>query len=134
MFQKYKELIHSIFNGIVNGESTATVKDYFSIVGCTLAIIGVVVLMIVLFWGAYQLPKFIWNKTTQSTLKKIQSIIELTEEECREFSDNELEELDSLDQKIKRIKGANIIGIACVYIPILVPLILILVDFIISLF
>lgn len=134
MFQKYKELIQSIFNGIVNGESTATVKDYFQIVGCTLAIIAIVLFMIVLFWGAYQLPKYIYKKTTKDTCDQINAILDKSKQEFREILPEEEDKLNKLNRKMNKIKASNIIGVCCVYIPIMIPLVLILMDCIISIF
>lgn len=130
LFQKYKQLIESIFNGITKGDSTATLEDYFSVIKYSFLIIGILILAICIFCFAWKLPVIVWRKTTMKVVEEINHLMG----DYKQLTSEEITKLKSLEGKLKKIKAANVIGIACIYIPCILPLILILIDIIIRLF
>ena len=66
LFQKYKELIESIFNGSTKGDSTATLADYFSVIKYSFLIIGILGLTVFVFFLTWKLPVVVWKQRQKS--------------------------------------------------------------------
>ncbi len=131
LFKSYKKIIESIFRGITSGQSTATVQDYFTVVGWTLAIIGIVVGLILLFAGSVWLPK----KTIELTTRKLRNdISEMEKKEHKNWTANDKIAYAQMLTKLRNIKIFDWIAIVVVYIPVIIPLILIVMDIVLKLF
>lgn len=130
LFQKYKELIESIFNGITKGNSTATLADYFSVIKYSFLIIGILGLTVFVFFLAWKLPVVVWKKTTAKVVEEINQLMG----NYYQLTSEEIKKIGTLKSKLKKIKAANILGIACIYVPCVIPLVLILIDMVVRFF
>lgn len=130
LFQKYKELIESIFNGITKGDSTATLADYFSVIKYSFLIIGILGLTVFVFFFAWKLPVVVWKKTTAKVVEELKQLMS----DYKHLTSEEIKKIRTLESKLKKIKAANIFGIACIYVPCIIPLVLILIDMVVRFF
>ena len=130
LFQKYKELIESIFNGITKGDSTATLADYFSVIKYSFLIIGILGLTVFVFFLTWKLPVVVWKKTTAKVVEEINQLMG----NYYQLTSEEIKKIGTLKSKLKKIKAANIFGIACIYVPCIIPLVLILIDMVVRFF
>lgn len=131
LFKSYKKIIESIFRGITSGQSTATVQDYFTVVGWTLAIIGIIVGLILLFTGSVWLPK----KTIELTTRKLRNdIAEMEKKEHKNWTANDKIAYAQMLTKLRNIKIFDWVVIVVVYVPVIIPLILIVMDIVLKLF
>ncbi len=130
LFQKYKELIESIFNGITKGDSTATLADYFSVIKYSFLIIGILVLTVCVFFFAWKLPVVVWNKTTAKVVEELKQLMS----NYKHLTSDEIKKIRTLESKLKKIKAATVLGIACIYVPCVIPLVLILIDMVVRFF
>lgn len=130
LFQKYKELIESIFNGITKGNSTATLADYFSVIKYSFLIIGILGITVFVLFFAWKLPVVVWKKTTAKVVEELKQLMS----NYKHLISEEIKKIRTLESKLKKIKAANILGIACIYVPCVIPLVLILIDMIVRFF
>lgn len=131
LFKSYKKIIESIFNGITSGQSTATVQDYLTVVGWTFAIIGTVVGIILLFAGALWIPKKVISVTTKGLRYKI---AEMEKRTHNEWTDTDKIAYGQLMSKLRTVKIVDWCVIVLVYVPVIIPLILIVMDIVLKLF
>ena len=130
LFQKYKELIESIFNGITKGDSTATLADYFSVIKYSFLIIGILGLTVFVFFLTWKLLVVVWKKTTAKVVEEINQLMG----NYYQLTSEEIKKIGTLKSKLKKIKAINIFGIACIYVPCIIPLVLILIDIVVRFF
>ena len=131
LFQSYKKLISSIFSGLTSGKQTATIGDYFKVVGTTLLVVLIVVGAIALVCGAVWLPKFLVHKTTQNVCAQLVELDKISPSDWTPENDKERKQLNA---KLKRIRIIDCVVIGVVYIPVVIPLALILMDLVLLLF
>lgn len=125
MFSKYAELIKNIFNGITSGKSTASFWDYLSVLGYSLGIMLVIFIALVLMFLAIKLPMIIYSKLIKQRLPEL-DVIET--EYIKNRSKENLTKYENIQKKIRNKNVCFWICIVFVYVPILIPTALVLMD------
>lgn len=125
MFSKYAELIKNIFNGITSGKSTASFWDYLSVLGYSLGIMLVIFIALALMFLAIKLPMIIYSKLIKQRLPEL-DVIET--EYIKNRSKENLTKYENIQKKIRNKKVCFWICIVFVYVPILIPTALVLMD------
>ena len=125
MFSKYAELIKNIFNGITSGKSTASFWDYLSVLGYSLGIMLVIFIALALMFLTIKLPMIIYSKLIKQRLPEL-DVIET--EYIKNRSKENLTKYENIQKKIRNKKVCFWICIVFVYVPILIPTALVLMD------
>lgn len=125
MFSKYAELIKNIFNGITSGKSTASFLDYLSVLGYSLGIMLVIFIALALMFLAIKLPMIIYSKLIKQRLPELDAI---ETEYIKNRSKENLTKYENIQKKIRNKKVCFWICIVFVYVPILIPTALVLMD------
>jgi len=125
MFSKYAELIKNIFNGITSGKSTASFWDYLSVLGYSLGIMLVIFIALALMFLAIKLPMIIYSKLIKQRLPELDAI---ETEYIKNRSKENLTKYENIQKKIRNKKVCFWICIVFVYVPILIPTALVLMD------
>ena len=126
MLNRYFSFVKNIFDGIFSGTGkNVSFLDLLQTIGLTLLIILFAAFIITVLFGSIKLPCFTYKKLTFNIKEKIASLYS---------SDNfSLEEVNALEGKLKKRKIGFITGLV-LYIPIMFPVILYIIDLILSAF
>lgn len=126
MLNRYFSFVKNIFDGIFSGTGrNVSFLDLLQTIGLTLLIILFAAFIITVLFGSIKFPCFTYKKLTFNIKEKIASLYS---------SDNfSLEEANALEGKLKRRKIGFITGLV-LYIPVMFPVILYIIDLILSAF
>lgn len=134
MFKGYLELLKSLFENVFNnGENIITLKDYLLALFYSFSIILIVLLGILLLYLVFLFPKTFYDKLIKSDIVKINELVKksqttLIADELKTIKEN----INKLNKKVSKLKIFYIVFLVFIYVPIVFPLILILLDIFIN--
>lgn len=127
MLNKYIEFLKKLTESVFEIKGIGSVSDYLEAVWrgflllllLVLTVAGIVAIVV----GPFVLWKFVWKKLTEKHVAEINRLWKETTKEA-------IEQMNKLKNKLDRIKKWYIAILIVVHIPFVMPLIMMLIDFI----
>lgn len=128
MFKLYLGLMKELFSRIFNGSTqSATLKDYVMVLFYSFSIILSFAFIAIVLYITIKLPRKIYDRFISRYKDEYNQLL------VASYSDQTLKnKVDYARCKISKMKTAFCWFILCVYVPIVLPLVLILLDFLVN--
>lgn len=130
MFRKYAELIKLIFDGITSDTSKTTFGDYIQVIGYTLGIMLTLFSILVMGYFIMMGPTVVYNKLTGKFIKIMNEVEEKIS--SNEVTKEDKEKYNKAENNLLRAKRGFWLGTVFIYVPLVIPTLLIVVDMILK--
>ena len=136
MFNKYFDLIKGLFDSVFKGGEAVEIKDYFLLLGFTLALIGVFAVSIAILFFIVKGPMLLYKKLTYKIRTEIKELDLAIENQCFDKYPKETIEAKYNELHSNAVKRNIIFTVLIVflYIPIVIPTLLFIASNVLSWF
>lgn len=132
MLNKYIEFLKRLTESVFDIKGVCNVKDYFEAVWRGFLLLFVIVLtlacIVAVIVGPFLFWKWVWKKLT---VKYTEGIKRLWKEQIENGqTDTNYKQMCVLEDKLTKVKKWYIVALSVLHLPFIIPLIMVLVDFI----
>jgi hypothetical protein len=136
MFNKYFDLVNGLFDAVFKGGEAVRVTDYLTLIGWTLALIGIFIASVAVLFFIVKGPMIIYGKLVSKIKNTIKEIDNAIANQCFDKYPKETIETKYKELNSKLIKRNLLFAglIIFLYIPIVIPTLLFIASNVLSWF